>query len=211
MDRHRTLYRNEQVGILLVVPEKTSPTTGKIYKPERYMDQQVLSNLKQLFETVGDGAENLLINATVENTRMQFGEIQSPNIKENPKFIVVHNNAGTTHYFGVFVNLKETSQDSLGRFYGFPDCCIDYFMSDAFWEDRKNDYIAVFDGTGYIACPCCNQKVKDDLQAEINAKRSASVPFPEVTDSNYSLVLEYSEYVLAFAQGKLNPPEDKNT
>lgn len=62
-----------------------------------------------------------------------------------------------------------------GRYYGFPECCIQSFLtlSHVGGPDRK------LDGTGYIPCLDCNEKSEEELIAQITANRKSRLPFPK--------------------------------
>jgi hypothetical protein len=68
----------------------------------------------------------------------------------------------------------------MGTICGYPVCCIEDFIeqwdlrvSGAGWEPRQ------LDGTGYVPCPSCNEKTREDLLKAIALRRVSSVPFPE--------------------------------
>lgn len=50
---------------------------------------------------------------------------------------------------------KEPWWTFMGKYFGFPECCIDSFCNT---EIREN---SLFNGTGYVPCPCCNKKIHD--------------------------------------------------
>lgn len=66
----------------------------------------------------------------------------------------------------------------LGKYYGYPQCCIDSFrkLEHVFGESRK------LTGTGYIPCLKCNKKSVENLILSIQKKRICSLPFPEETE-----------------------------
>lgn len=58
----------------------------------------------------------------------------------------------------------------MGKYFGFPECCIKSFCSG------NNKESSLFDGTGYVPCRCCNQKivspqVMQEFTNDINSKR----------------------------------------
>jgi hypothetical protein len=68
----------------------------------------------------------------------------------------------------------------MGTICGYPPCCIkdfinyrNYRLSSPHWKPRQ------LDGTGYIPCPSCNEKTREDLLEAIAVRRVSSVPFPE--------------------------------
>lgn len=77
---------------------------------------------------------------------------------------------------------KITRWPLIGKYYGFPQCCIDEFESGlSMGKTRK------FEGTGYIPCEKCNENVeKDELIKYINENRTHPLPFPEDCGNNFS-------------------------
>lgn len=69
----------------------------------------------------------------------------------------------------------EESWTIRGRYYGFPECCIESFLtlSHVSGPDRK------LDGTGYVPCLKCNEKSEEELIQIINSNRRSPRPFPE--------------------------------
>lgn len=65
-----------------------------------------------------------------------------------------------------------------GKYFGFPDCCIDYFMVNAGnWDLRYSEGFPL-QGTGYVPCPCCLNKSEQELINTINSKRFCPTEFP---------------------------------
>lgn len=75
--------------------------------------------------------------------------------------------------------------DIFGKYYGFPQCCIDAFNAGLHIGDRVKRQ---FSGTGYIPCNACNQKTEAELLEAISQKRIASDPFPEEQSYEYSVM-----------------------
>ena len=63
----------------------------------------------------------------------------------------------------------------IGKYYGFPQCCINEFSSGkSMGKDR------VFKGTGFIPCEICNASLeKDYILKKIAQNRIHPLPFPE--------------------------------
>lgn len=69
---------------------------------------------------------------------------------------------------------------TMGEFYGFPACCIEYFREhdmETVVKDNQTDF--VLSDTGFIACPHCRTKSAEELTAEINKNRACPTPFPD--------------------------------
>jgi len=64
---------------------------------------------------------------------------------------------------------------SRGEFFGFPQCCIDDFLS----RERAPNESRKFCGTGYIPCPKCNELSEEEIVTNINKRRKCKEPFPE--------------------------------
>lgn len=62
-----------------------------------------------------------------------------------------------------------------GRYYGYPDCCIQAFLELEHLSDPEPRKL---DGTGYVPCKDCNAKSEEDLKHMIQSKRKALMPFP---------------------------------
>ena len=69
---------------------------------------------------------------------------------------------------------------AMGRYYGFPDCCIDYFANrDMHGITADNATEFVLQGTGFIACPHCRaNKTAEQLTDEIKQNRKCPTDFP---------------------------------
>lgn len=65
------------------------------------------------------------------------------------------------------------SWEEFGRFFGYPECCIEAFVSfESVGVTRK------LDGTGYKPCQACNQLPEAVLIERINQNRICPIPFP---------------------------------
>ena len=84
------------------------------------------------------------------------------------------------------VTLNETTlvdNDELisqGREYGYPECCISYFIKNvrcSSWESYIKSTPLL--GTGYVPCPNCKTKSLEELITQIDIKRNMEYyPFP---------------------------------
>lgn len=70
----------------------------------------------------------------------------------------------------------------MGKYYGFPECCVNEFVSGASMEQTRK-----FEGTGYIPCKQCNDNVeKDELISYINENRLHPTCFPEDGNNSFN-------------------------
>jgi hypothetical protein len=77
---------------------------------------------------------------------------------------------------------KYSSWSIIGKYYGFPKCCVDEFISGASMGQTRK-----FDGTGYIPCEYCNENVeKDELISYINENRLHPTCFPEDGNNSFN-------------------------
>lgn len=67
------------------------------------------------------------------------------------------------------------SRHILGRYYGYPECCIRFFCDES-RNKKKRHKLA---GTGYIPCHDCNQLGENELIAKILKNRIAPTDFPQ--------------------------------
>lgn len=69
--------------------------------------------------------------------------------------------------------------EDLGVYFGYPNCCIEYFVKNAGATVGWNNYAKTSWawGTGYVPCPVCNKKDKGVLLNEINFHRRCAAPF----------------------------------
>lgn len=67
----------------------------------------------------------------------------------------------------------------LGRYLGYPDCCIESFILDLTDQSRiANRGKRKLTGTGYIPCAVCNKKTIKELKEAIVANRLHPEDFP---------------------------------
>jgi hypothetical protein len=73
----------------------------------------------------------------------------------------------------------------LGRYFGYPDCCILNFLGRGMALHMGYMKLASIsgklplEGTGYVPCPVCRQRSEDELKAEIGNRRQCPLPFPQ--------------------------------
>lgn len=81
------------------------------------------------------------------------------------------------------------SWTSMGRELGYPECCIAAFTNRSqllitgplheFQRARMYQFEHNGEATGYLMCSSCAQRNREELVAEINARRDKSYPpFP---------------------------------
>lgn len=73
-----------------------------------------------------------------------------------------------------------------GKFYGYPDCCINEMLK--FYAKNPDGAYAQWvldtqggrklNGTGFIPCTKCNKKKVKQIEYEINSKRISNSKFP---------------------------------
>lgn len=69
-----------------------------------------------------------------------------------------------------------------GQYYGFPDCCIQFFLKNAheyYWFRKVYPEGTKADGTGYIPCPECSKLPMKEMVDKINKERKSLTPFPQ--------------------------------
>ena len=63
-----------------------------------------------------------------------------------------------------------------GRYFGYPDCCIDAFTRFEHLGQPKRK----LHGTGFVPCLVCEEsKTIDQLKEEIERNRLCPIPFPD--------------------------------
>lgn len=68
--------------------------------------------------------------------------------------------------------------DDLGKFLGFPDCCIKAFLKQM--NEMRPPSHERLKGTGYVACSDCVDKYTDmELMSKITVNRLCPTPFPD--------------------------------
>jgi len=62
-----------------------------------------------------------------------------------------------------------------GKYFGYPQCCIDYFITNSSTERNPS-----WNKTGFIPCPNCLKTVNDvDGLARLIVGRECEKPFPQ--------------------------------
>lgn len=61
---------------------------------------------------------------------------------------------------------------NLGRYFGYPECCIRAFLEQDFERGGP------FDGTGYRPCRTCATRPEAEVLAHIASRRKHPEPFP---------------------------------
>lgn len=69
-----------------------------------------------------------------------------------------------------------------GLFFGFPECCIEGFITDYNEKTKVHYPEAPFIGTGFVPCICCAESATHnwpEFKAKIEKNRISTLPFPE--------------------------------
>src|SRR5690554_1109638 len=68
----------------------------------------------------------------------------------------------------------------IGKYYGYPECCVGHF-SENVGRNGWNEYArgSWAEGTGFIPCPECLARPKEDLVSEIAERRCQRTKFPD--------------------------------
>lgn len=86
---------------------------------------------------------------------------------------------------------KLSSWDILGKYYGFPQCCIDSFNKKL----HVGKGMLKLCGTGYIPCNSCNQKSEEELLDYIANNRFALTSFPDAEyDEAIPFILDSNDF-----------------
>lgn len=78
--------------------------------------------------------------------------------------------------------MSNVSWSQWGQYFGFPACCIKHFCENAHvpcWATNLYGENFMLNGTGYVACPECMKKTKEELIDIINKNRYANYKFNE--------------------------------
>ena len=77
---------------------------------------------------------------------------------------------------------EKVEMEKIGLHLGYPTCCVDMFLRnchiDFWWERYAKDHWAI--GTGYIPCPFCAQRNREEVESGIRLMRKHQSPWPEV-------------------------------
>lgn len=92
----------------------------------------------------------------------------------------------------------------IGRYYGYPICCIKSFSIGGLKNINNKKSIKLF-GTGFVPCKECNKMNPEQLITIIKKQRVCSLQFPKSYNINNSNFLEeikrskqYSEKEISF-------------
>lgn len=66
-----------------------------------------------------------------------------------------------------------------GRSFGYPECCVEFFVRECTAERYGDFKDRKLWGTGYVPCELCNEKSEDELKETIAKGRKTDVPFPK--------------------------------
>jgi hypothetical protein len=67
----------------------------------------------------------------------------------------------------------------LGTICGYPPCCIEDFIEQFEWRNTGSQWKQrKLTGTGYVPCPSCNEKTREDLLEAIAVRRVSDRWFP---------------------------------
>jgi hypothetical protein len=67
----------------------------------------------------------------------------------------------------------------MGTICGYPPCCIQDFIDELPYRSTCADWPSrQLTGTGYVPCPSCNEKTREDLLWAIAVRRVSDVSFP---------------------------------
>lgn len=74
----------------------------------------------------------------------------------------------------------KSSMEQLGRYFGYPECCIQYFVHIRIesMPPLTPKQEAVHGNTGFIPCPTCAEKVTAETLHTLIHNRSCPHPFP---------------------------------
>jgi hypothetical protein len=76
--------------------------------------------------------------------------------------------------------MVESRHQLFGRWFGFPQCCIDWFETEVMPDPNHAANVPnPLKGTGYRPCPACAQRPVVELIDTINSNRVCPEPFPD--------------------------------
>lgn len=68
--------------------------------------------------------------------------------------------------------------DFMGRYYGYPQCCIDWFTGTSVGRPLTAKQSEVHGYNGFIPCPACAEKVTKDTIHTLIKNRVCETPYP---------------------------------
>lgn len=98
---------------------------------------------------------------------------------------------GIVNVDGMVSCISVTHQNSwrtYGTYYGYPTCCINYFVAHGHFACPSHDKLV---GTGYLPCPACSETSAYDMTEIINHNRHAPEPFPMESKGMVPGILKY--------------------
>lgn len=68
----------------------------------------------------------------------------------------------------------------IGKFFGYPKCCINWFINNRMinWKPLDEQQELVNGNKGFIPCPECAKKVTKETLSSLIKNRVCSTPFP---------------------------------
>lgn len=99
---------------------------------------------------------------------------------------------------GIYVPQDISHAFDHGRFYGFPECCLDACYGD---HSHAKGHPAI--GTGFIPCTECVKRPWEEVVAQIGERRVSTTSFP---NGGQCTPAECLEFLYAGTSGKLLPP-----
>lgn len=107
-----------------------------------------------------------------------------------------------------------TRHKTLSKYFGYPECCVKSFLSDATGNYSHNQFKKYpkhpARGTGYVPCKDCIEKSWNEVVKKINSKRICPVEYPRSVKFEDAIedMLELGMLTQYFTQKMLNG-EDK--
>lgn len=74
---------------------------------------------------------------------------------------------------------KDDDWVKYGVLYGFPPCCIHYFVTRDFHNGGEKNLLEGYENAGYIPCDYHKSLPVQEVVDEINSRRIVNIPFPE--------------------------------
>lgn len=77
--------------------------------------------------------------------------------------------------------IKDLSWEELGRHFGYPECCIDWFVNVRIrnvYRGFTQQQESVHGYNGFIPCPACAEKVTKDTIHTLIKNRVCETPYP---------------------------------
>lgn len=91
---------------------------------------------------------------------------------------------------------------SRGKYYGYPECCIEAFVESFGKHNQSRERHIAFQIVGYVPCALCADKILEgslrveDVVHEVNSRRSCEKPFIKMKETTMEKLEEnYKAYV----------------